>query len=328
MYDKLTHKMQSFLKAAFPHLSCTRVSLKGDGGLRTYTRILPRGGGHLPAVLVRSSCLREKQLFLSRRREFEDRGLCVPSLRFSDLKSRFFLLEDLGNHTLQDVVQKQKTPGREFFLYQKALEQMLCLQDRAWGLKWPQHGYSKLLKEFLWTKTFLLDRFLKFRMEPVFFKNLKREWRHLLKTLSQGVYLPGHRDFHSRNLMIKNQKVYMIDFQDCALLPRFYDLSSLLYDPYVSLSGRMRLKLLRYHHRHPGAFFFPNPGEMEITAVQRLFKACGNFAEFYILKNKATHLKYIAPSLQDMEGLLKSLKTYPVFLKLIQQIKKRMPLCL
>ncbi|MYE07389.1 MAG: phosphotransferase, partial [Oligoflexia bacterium] len=37
----------------------------------------------------------------------------------------------------------------------------------------------------------------------------------------------------SRNIFIKNKKVYVIDFQDAGFFPRLYDLASLLYDVYV-----------------------------------------------------------------------------------------------
>ena len=46
-----------------------------------------------------------------------------------------------------------------------------------------------------------------------------------------------HRDYHSRNLMLRGDRLFIIDFQDARLGPDTYDLASLLRDSYVDLPG-------------------------------------------------------------------------------------------
>ena len=46
-----------------------------------------------------------------------------------------------------------------------------------------------------------------------------------------------HRDYHSRNLMLHDGSLYIIDFQDARMGPDTYDLVSLLRDSYVDLSA-------------------------------------------------------------------------------------------
>ena len=55
-----------------------------------------------------------------------------------------------------------------------------------------------------------------------------------------------HRDFQSRNIMIKNESVYLIDFQGGRLGPLQYDLASLLIDPYAVLPASVQARLLDY----------------------------------------------------------------------------------
>ena len=45
-----------------------------------------------------------------------------------------------------------------------------------------------------------------------------------------------HRDYHSRNLMIHERRLYIIDYQDARMGPDTYDLASLLRDSYVDLA--------------------------------------------------------------------------------------------
>ena len=47
-----------------------------------------------------------------------------------------------------------------------------------------------------------------------------------------------HRDYHSRNLMLHDGRLHIIDFQDARLGPDTYDLASLLRDSYVDLDRR------------------------------------------------------------------------------------------
>ena len=45
-----------------------------------------------------------------------------------------------------------------------------------------------------------------------------------------------HRDYHSRNLMLHEGQLYIIDFQDARMGPDTYDLVSLLRDSYVDFT--------------------------------------------------------------------------------------------
>ena len=113
-----------------------------------------------------------------------------------------------------------------------------------------------------------------------------------------------HRDYHSRNLMIKNQQVFLIDFQDAGLGPWFYDLTSLLYDSYVPLESKIKTKLLTFYFENLPSYLkkqalsVPHTEQMtKHQFLQRGFKACGRFSAFKNLNQKNTHLKYIKPTL-------------------------------
>src|SRR5438876_543231 len=55
-----------------------------------------------------------------------------------------------------------------------------------------------------------------------------------------------HRDYHSRNLMLHEAQLYIIDFQDARMGPDTYDLVSLLRDSYVDLPEHTVDELIAY----------------------------------------------------------------------------------
>ena len=55
-----------------------------------------------------------------------------------------------------------------------------------------------------------------------------------------------HRDYHSRNLMLHEGRLYIIDFQDTRMGPDTYDLVSLLRDSYVDLPEQTVSELIAY----------------------------------------------------------------------------------
>ena len=56
-----------------------------------------------------------------------------------------------------------------------------------------------------------------------------------------------HRDFQSQNIIVRNGQAHLIDFQGMRPGLAEYDLASLLYDPYVTLSADERTQLLEYY---------------------------------------------------------------------------------
>ena len=55
-----------------------------------------------------------------------------------------------------------------------------------------------------------------------------------------------HRDYHSRNLMLRDGALFIIDFQDARMGPDTYDLVSLLRDSYVDLASQQVEELIAY----------------------------------------------------------------------------------
>ncbi len=312
--------MDEFLKSVFKDKRYKKIPLTGEGSDRSYIRVKTDDSSWILAC----SPMDQQKKFLLKQKDFSLAGLNVPKGVAQDSEGGFLLLEDLGDHSLEKEVLEEKG----FAYYFPALDQVIKLQASQTGegrhhsFDWSFFKKEDFFKEMLWTEEHLIKRFLCLAPEESFRRGYLEEWNFLCEELVSFPFFPSHRDYHSRNLFIKDKQIYLIDFQDAGFFPRFYDVVSLVYDVYVAsqMNNALRKKLLDY-------FLLKGFGEREmtnelrqeisVTLIQRLFKACGSFASFYSLKKQRTHLPYIQPALQMVREELCEVKRYPHFLSLI-----------
>ena len=109
---------------------------------------------------------------------------------------------------------------------------------------------------------------------------LDEEWHALAAALAAEPRVVCHRDYHSRNLMVHDGRLVMIDFQDARMGPDTYDLVSLLRDSYVRLPEAdvdgLIARFLAGPDRPPvdaGGF----RARFDLMAMQRNLKALGTF---------------------------------------------------
>jgi aminoglycoside/choline kinase family phosphotransferase len=117
-----------------------------------------------------------------------------------------------------------------------------------------------------------------------------------------------HRDFQSRNLMIKDDRLRVLDFQGGRRGPLGYDLASLLIDPYVSLPDRLINKLLsRYQEVVADLTGLDMTGFSESyywLSLQRNLQILGAFAFLYKVKGKAFFRDYLSPATANLIKIL------------------------
>jgi aminoglycoside/choline kinase family phosphotransferase len=117
--------------------------------------------------------------------------------------------------------------------------------------------------------------------------------------------------------MMVQGEAYLIDFQGMREGSAFYDLGSLLYDPYVPFTPEQRLELLRYYYDLDGSSSLPwrtFQARFHEGAVQRLMQALGAYGFLGLKRGKETFLGHIPAGLANLReaaraaGTLKSLE--------------------
>jgi N-acetylmuramate 1-kinase len=106
---------------------------------------------------------------------------------------------------------------------------------------------------YRWERDYFLENFVHaicgIKLNPWHAKDLEDELTSLSVRLEDARPSLVHRDLQSQNVMICKDQPVFIDFQGMRFGNLFYDLGSLLYDPYVSLTEDERMELLFYYYR-------------------------------------------------------------------------------
>ena len=120
-----------------------------------------------------------------------------------------------------------------------------------------------------------------------------------------------HRDYHSRNLMLHDGSLFIIDFQDARMGPDTYDLASLLRDSYVDLPA---LQVDEPDRVLPGADARPQAARrdddaefrrrFDLMALQRNLKALGTFGYQTTARGNTVYMQYIPRTLSHVKANL------------------------
>lgn len=258
----------------------------------------------------------EKNLFFESQKIFANAGVRVPQVYHFRPQSGLLIEEDLGDKTLLNILGQIKNLSEEKQWYQKSLDELFKIQS----LKTQDHPQASFhenpfdenffLKELLFAKEHFLQKFLNAELTDQHDEKLRKGLQELCYELSQHEMLLVHRDFHSRNIMIKKDEVVIIDFQDGRLgLPQ-YDLASLLEDAYYEVHPDNKEALKKYYFEKFYSPTFPNKSWEEfenyyyLVAIQRLLKALGTFSYIFHLREDFRYLKFIGKTFESLRSHL------------------------
>jgi aminoglycoside/choline kinase family phosphotransferase len=177
--------------------------------------------------------------------------LPVAQIYSADRFAGLVFLEDLGDQHLQQFV-RNALPDTVIKAYRSVIDLLIDFSssgiqdfDPDWTCDTPRYDKRLILEREC---RYFLDAFVRGYLKiDARFEALLPDFSFIADN-ALAFSLPGlmHRDFQSRNIMVKNGRFYFIDYQAARIGPVQYDLASLLTDPYVGLSKSVREELLNY----------------------------------------------------------------------------------
>jgi aminoglycoside/choline kinase family phosphotransferase len=311
---------QNFLKTHFNSEDYKVISLAGDASNRRYFRVIHQNQSWV--LMVWEPFDAKNYPFLSVLQHFAKHKVRVPEVKAMSESEGLVLLEDLGDLTLERKFWESQNQEQSLGFYKQSVDELIKMHYHATNDPTDctafklQFDTEKLLWEMNYGKNNLLQGLCDFKFTDKTEHDINKCFIDICERLHREPKVIVHRDYHSRNLMIKFDEVRVIDFQDARLGAIQYDLVSLFRDSYVNMDDEMATKLLDYYlekaHDHLPKYFSKDHFNLiyEVQTIQRAFKACGSFASFYNQRKDTRYLKYISHTLRRV---LKSLGQFPEY---------------
>jgi aminoglycoside/choline kinase family phosphotransferase len=289
--------------------------LTGDASTRRYYRIFTDKDSYVVCLDNPFNEDLESHPFMGVQQFLEKNKVRVPQILDHNLSKGYLLEEDLGDTTLLQHLAEIKSSKDEFDIYKIIIDQLLelhripasgVINKNLFQLKF---DYTKYMDETKFTFKYFFNFFNKCQDEQLI-QELEQLLEPVMKRLATQKMVITHRDFHSRNIMVKKDKFIFIDFQDARWGIPQYDLVSLLEDCYYDISEENRTKLKRYYFDNLDMSIHGQKSYEEFEAlyqdmtIQRVFKAVGSFCYIYNWRKDDRYLKYIGFAMEKLRRVM------------------------
>jgi aminoglycoside/choline kinase family phosphotransferase len=336
-------------KLAFRTELTQLTPLPGDASNRRYFRLEVSGGPPHSLVLMQLSSpeafkqseeavsqhapLVAELPFVNILRHLTKADVAVPELHYYDETAGLLYLEDLGDVTLALASQEGTSPETPD-LYRAAVEALVRLHLKA---SFPADAsclafgrafdVPLLMWEFEHFLEYGLERRAGIKLVEAEALPIRDEMSKIAELLATQPRIFTHRDYHSRNLMVRDGRLRVIDFQDALMGPASYDLASLLRDSYVSLAEELIEELI-VHYLEVRAKSGAPLDRMQfmrlfdMTSIQRNLKAAGRFVYIHTEKHNDRYLQYLPRTLANVK---RNLLRYPALHPLRKALARHVP---
>ncbi len=308
------------------------TQLLGSGSNRKYFRIC---GNNKSAIGVFNENRKENKAFIYLTKHFHKHKLNVPKIYSSNLIKGIYLLEDLGDETLYTYL-TSKRKGNEFpeevlHYYKKAIDELIKFQIKGYinldfSICYPRAAFDK--QSIMWDLNYFKYHFVKFFDINFDEQLLENDFNLFTKFLLQAKsdYFM-YRDFNSRNIMIKNEELYFIDYQGGRKGALQYDLASLLIDSKANIPEIFRKELLDYYLHSINKIKKINTSEFlkhyDGFILIRLLQMLGAYGYRGLYEGKSHFIQSIPYAIKHVEKVLKKIKTklkIPELISILEQL--------
>jgi N-acetylmuramate 1-kinase len=297
------------------HLEIT--ALGGRGSDRVFYRV--RWGEGNSAILVNYDPVRiENSYYADIALFLNDAGIPVPGLMGHDPLKCLVVMEDLGDQDLWSLRDAPwKIRGEAYRTTLSAVARLHAIPERGFP-----SGRIRLMEPFgpdlyRWEQDYFFTHFVRDWCRvfpgPDQLRDVEEELSSLGTRLDSSGRCLVHRDLQSQNVMVRNGSPFFIDFQGMRFGSPFYDLGSLLCDPYAELSDEEQQELRSFYREVSGTEFDAPLFESLFweASAQRLMQALGAYGFLGLKKGLKPFLNHIPSGLRNLRKAVKRAGTLP-----------------
>ena len=287
--------------------------LPQSGSYRQYYRI---SGNSKSAIGAFNPDHKENKAFITFTKHFRSIGLNVPEFYLDDKNSGTYLIEDLGDVSLFSFLSENRNlkeiPEKAISYYKNSIEHLIRFQFEGsegldYSVCYPRSSFDK--QSIMWDLNYFKFYFLKLTktvFDEQLLENDFNKFAEFLLSVEMNNFM--YRDFQSRNIMIKDEKLYFIDYQGGRRGALQYDVASLLYDAKADLPQKIRDELIEFYIQHLDRRTKINREEFLNNyygyILIRILQAMGAYGFRGLFEKKVHFLKSIPYSIKNLKWLM------------------------
>lgn len=310
--------------------------LPASGSNRRYFRLT----GKPTLIGVYGESFEENRAFLYMSHHFQQKSLPVPQVFAQSNDGFFYLQEDLGDTLLFNAIEKARLTGvfgeEEKKLLRKTIRLLPALQvsgakDMDFSYCYPRSEFD--LRSIFWDLNYFKYCFLKAtgldfqedRLEDDFHKMADILLRNNSTTFM-------YRDFQSRNVMIKDNEPWFIDFQGGRKGPVYYDIASFLWQAKANYPESLRQELLeeyidslRQYQTIDETYFH---AQLRHFVLFRILQVLGCYGFRGYFEKKPHFIQSVPYAIENLRKLLqKPYPEYPYLSQILKQLTELKQFC-
>lgn len=278
MSDGARRAVSAFLADRYPGSRLRPIA--GDASTRRFFRLLASGGS-TRVVMDYGSPFENETDDCRLERLFRSAGLPAARIEAVSPEAGCLVLEDLGERTLESFLSSGARPEERERLYREAVDLAVAIAVRGTeALRRSERAAGPALDadRFVFEMDFFLEHYVG-RLLGRDGAGLRTALASLAERAADGPRVLCHRDYHARNLMVRDDgSLAMVDIQDARWGPVGYDLVSLVFDAYVDVADDLVGRAVaRYRRGVAGLLDERFEERLAVVGAQRMIKALGTF---------------------------------------------------
>ena len=275
--------------------------ISGDASFREFYR-LKKNNKNSIVVFAKKEKFKNLAVYAVINNILNNNRINAPKLLSNHYKNDIIEISDLGEKSFYDHVISKKNKLNSYKSLIKLLIKMQKIKVKKlhkfekFKIKIPKYTLSNLHKESDLFFDWYLKYFLRNKKINKIKKILRLELNKVYKKLNYKNDTFVHRDFHISNVIIKKNKLGIIDSQDAIIGNPLYDVASVIDDVRIKLPNKLQNQLLDFYHKNSklkNDLIQKLKNDFDILSVQRNLKILGIFVRLYKRDNKDNYLKFL-----------------------------------
>ncbi len=305
------------------------VELPSSGSNRRYFRL----SGKQNIVGVSGTSVKENEAFLYMAEHFRKKGLPVPEIYCTSNDKAFYLQEDLGDTLLFDAIEKGRKSSvfdeTEKILLHKTIRllpkiQFVGADGMDFSNCYPQPEFNS--RSILWDLNYFKYCFLKATGLEFQEDRLEDDFQKMADVLlrnSSATFM--YRDFQSRNVMVRDNEPWLIDFQGGRKGPVYYDVASFLWQAKAKYPEDLRNELLeeyiealRQYMPVDEAYF---RSQLQHFVLFRILQVLGAYGFRGYFEKKPHFIQSVPYAIENLRELLRNdYPEYPYLCSVLREL--------